>query len=185
MRTSQSPGRKFYSAKGRLLVAPKHKFKKMDKFGPKVLIWQAICSCGRKTKPFVTKKNMDSVLYEKECIRRRLLPLYRQHTSPVIFWLDLASCHYSKKMLECYEKEEIRYVPKEYNPPNCPEVRPIEKYWAIMKRKMSKNDGLVKSMRGKSRMWTRCCQEMTLENVRTLMGSITAKVRDMVRAGEY
>ena len=29
-------------------------------------------------------------------------------------------------------------MPKTENPPNCPELRVIEKYWAIIKRKMKK-----------------------------------------------
>lgn len=166
-------------------MAPKYKYKKMDKFGKKFLIWQGICSCGLKTQPFVTDRSMDSSLYERECIRKRLLPLIRQHTSSVLFWPDLATCHYSRKLLDCYVKEGIHFLPKELNPPNCPEVRPIERYWAIIKQKLFKDGQLIQTLRGMSRIWNRYSEEVTEENVRVLMGSITAKVRNMVRDGVY
>ena len=41
-------------------------------------------------------------------------------------------------MLLCYqewcEQNDVKVVPKTANPPNCPESRVIEKYWAIVKR---------------------------------------------------
>ena len=69
----------------------------------------------------------------------------RLHNGPTLFWPDLASCHYSKDVLEWYKANEVNFVPKDFNPPNAPELRPIEKYWAIMKQALRKHPKEVKS----------------------------------------
>ena len=52
----------------------------------------------------------------------------------VVFWPDLASSHYSSKALEYLSDKNIEVVPKNYNPANCPELRPIEDFWSELKR---------------------------------------------------
>ena len=74
-----------------------------------------------------------------ECLKKRLLPFLKTHNVPTIFWPDLASCHYSKDALEWYKTNGANFVPKDLYPPNSPELRPIEKYWAIMKHELRKH----------------------------------------------
>ena len=50
---------------------------KTEKFGKKVMIWQAICSYGFKTQPFFANRNMNSEVYVKECFKKRLMPMIR------------------------------------------------------------------------------------------------------------
>jgi transposase len=57
-----------------------------------------------------------------------------------VFWFDLASAHYTKDTLVRLEELKIQYVPKEENPPNVPQIRPIEKFWANLKRKVYRNN---------------------------------------------
>jgi hypothetical protein len=45
-----------------------------------------------------------------------------------VFWLDLASSHYAKTVINWLEEKEIPIVPKAMN------RRPIEDFWAIFKR---------------------------------------------------
>lgn len=79
---------------------------------------------------------MNGDIYLKHCLKERLLPLIMKHQSPVVFWPDLASCHFAKKRQEWYEAEGLFVVPRECNPSNTPEIRPIETYWAIIKKKL-------------------------------------------------
>ena len=97
------------------------------------MIWQAICSRGNRNTPFVTTGTINGQEYIKECLQKRLLPLLRSHNGPTLFWPDFASCHYSKDVLEWYKANEVNFVPKDFTPPNAPELRPTEKYWAFMK----------------------------------------------------
>ena len=89
----------------------------------KFLVWQALCSCGDRSSNFVTSGTINSEIYVKECLRKRLLPFINKHRGSAFFWPDLASCHYSKMALDWYKDNNINFVPKEANPSNCPELR--------------------------------------------------------------
>lgn len=120
---SQLPGTKFYYSEGRGKAPEKFKYKKIDKFGKKFMIWQALCSCGRKSEALVTSGNMTADTYIELCLKQRILPLMRAHGSSAsfpLFWPDLASVHYAKKVIDWCESNDIRILPKALNPPNCP-----------------------------------------------------------------
>ena len=51
-------------------------------------------------------------------------------------WPDLASCHYSFETIEYLESQNIIYVPKDDNPPNVPQTRLIEEFWANLEDKV-------------------------------------------------
>ena len=105
----------------------------LEKFGQKVLVWQAICTCGLRSSIFFTKGTINAQVYLDECLKKRLLPLYKQHKSPPLFWPDLASAHYDKSVLQWLPHNNIQFVEKNINPLNYPEHRPIERFWAIVK----------------------------------------------------
>ena len=44
-----------------------------------------------------------------------------------IFQPDLAGCHYSKQTV-AWMKENVKFVPKQFNPPKLPQARPIENF---------------------------------------------------------
>jgi hypothetical protein len=64
----------------------------------------------------------------------------------IVLWPDLASAHYAKDTLVRLEELKIEYVPKEDNPPNVPQIWPIENSWANLKTKVYSNN-----YRGKKR----------------------------------
>lgn len=181
--SGQMPGLKFYYSTFRGNVSDKYKFVLHDKYAKKLMIWQGLCSCGLRTRPFVTSATMTSDLYIKECLQKRLLPLIRLHSDPVVFWPDLASCHYSKATMEWYAKNKIMFVPKEKNPPNCPELRPIERYWALVKRSMKKSGGVSSDIKAMTRTWNKHASKITKEGVQKLMGGIKTKTRKFFMTG--
>lgn len=180
----QLPGPQFYVASKRLAAADKFKYQKLDKFCKKFLIWQAICSCGLKSRLFVTTSKLDSNLYIKECLQKRLLPFVRQHDNPVKFWPDLASAHYSAATMDWYQKNNIDVIPKTMNPPNCPEFRPIEKFWSIVKGKLRRTGAVIKNEREMAVKWNNCAAKVDRELVRCMMSSIKSKVRHFIREEE-
>lgn len=177
----QIPGQKFYLATARGDVPAKFKFVFADKFARKYMIWQGICSCGQKTKVFLTDKTMTSEVYKKECLQKRILPFIRAHDRPVMFWPDLASCHYSKTVMEWYATNGVSVIPKDLNPPNCPQFRPIEKYWAITKRRLKAKGKLVRNMTQMKNWWNQIAKTVDEKGVRRLMCRITGKVREFLR----
>ena len=52
----------------------------------------------------------------------------------IVFWPDLASAHYSNKVQDYLKGKNIEYVPRDKNPANVPELRPIEDFWTEVKR---------------------------------------------------
>lgn len=119
------PGPQFYTKSVGERVPTADTTVAMEKFGQKVLIWQAICTCGLRSSIFYTKGTINAEIYQKECLKNRLLPLYRKHQSPPLFWPDLASAHYAKSTLQWLTENNIKFVEKDINPPNCPQLRPI------------------------------------------------------------
>ena len=135
----QLPSPKFYTSIVRGRVSNKFKYKSLDKFGKKLLLWQAICTCGLRSRAFVTSSTLNSDVYIKECLQARLLLFYRSHDAPCWFWPHLASCHYSKKTVQWYNSKDIKFIPKSLNPPNCQQFHPIEKFWGIDKGYLRKS----------------------------------------------
>ena len=162
------PGHNYYSAINRNIISSKFKTIQSEKFAKKYLVWQAICQCGLRSKPFITKSTLKSSNYIKDCLEKRLLPFVRSHSSPTLFWPDLASCHYAKTTLKWYDDNDVRFVPKNMNPPNCPELRPIEHYWSIIKGILKKNTNEAKNLNDFKRKWETATQRIPKETVQKM-----------------
>lgn len=63
-----------------------------------------------------------------------------------MFWPDLASSHYAKKVVNFLKEQNIQFVPKDINPANLPEARPIEDFWADLKRDVYSNGWEAKNI---------------------------------------
>lgn len=177
----QLPGKKFYVSTIRGNVSSKFKFVCQDKFAKKFMIWQALCTCGIKSRVFVTSSTMTAEICKNECLQKRILPIIRSHKSHVYFWPDLASCHYAGSTMEWYRVNKVDVIANDMNPPNCPALRPIEKYWAIVKRILKKNGGATNTVEQMRNKWNLHARKVTVEGVRKLMGSINTQVRKFLR----
>lgn len=183
----QIPGRSFYISYKRFGVKKVFRQKLLSKFPKKYLIWQAICTCGKRSVPFVTTGTINGDIYRQECLKKRLLPFLRAHkgkgnASP-LFWPDLATCHYARDTLNWYNDKNIRLVPREANPPNCPELRPIERYWAIIKGHLRKNKKIAKNVRHFKILWKIGASKVLKPTVQRMMGKVKGKVRKFAYTG--
>jgi len=174
---SQLPGQEFYVANSRGNVEEKFRTRKQSKFPKRYLIWQAICTCGGQSKFFVAQGTINSQLYIKECLRKRLLPFLKQHKVSTFFWPDLASCHYSKATLEWHESNGVVLVPKTANPPNCPELRPIERYWALVKRQLKENKKPAKSLADFKIKWKQASGKVNRTTIKSMMEGVPEKIK--------
>lgn len=173
---SQLPGVSYYRAKWRFGVRHQFKYQGLVKFPKKYLIWQAICSCGKRSKSYIAKGSMNTDIYVKECLQKRLLPFVKSHRVNTIFWPDLASCHYSKKTVKWYKLNHINFVPKDSNPPNCPELRPIERYWALVKAKLRLSGKTAKNRKSFAQLWLSCSKKVGDDVVKRLMAGLKSKI---------
>ena len=78
---------------------------------------------------------VNKTLYMK-ALRMRLVPFIEKYykNGDYLFWSDLASSHYADDVISFLEAKNINFVPTVRNPPNVPDARPIEDFWAILKR---------------------------------------------------
>lgn len=172
----QLPGQEYYVADSRGNVEEKFRTKMVTKFPKKFLVWQAICTCGQRSDFVVFPGTINSQIYIKDCLGKRLLPFIRKHNVTTFFWSDLVSSHYSKATLEWYEANGVILVPKEANPLNCPELRPIERYWALVKRELKEIKKVIKNKEHFRREWKRASEKVAEATIKNMMEGVPKKI---------
>lgn len=177
----QLPGRGFYRSGRRFGVAKQFKYQALTKFPKKFMIWQAICSCGKRSAAYIVKGTLKTDSYISECLQKRLLPFYKKHNTKPLFWPDLASIHYSHKTVEWYNANQVEFVAIEANPPNCPHLRPIETYWAIIKQKLRKSQKVAINYLSFAKLWAATTRKIPDALVRRLMANLASKVNRFSR----
>lgn len=106
----------------------------------------------------------------------------KSYTISTVFWPDLASCHYGKDALEWYAINNVTAVSKSMNPPNSPELRPIETYWALVKQTLKKTENDAKNESDFKNMWRLAANKIRDSTVQDMMSSIKRKIRDFGRS---
>jgi hypothetical protein len=98
---------------------------------------------------------MKSDVYRKECLEKILIPFINQHheTEDVLFWPDLAPIHYANIVRDFLTEKEVDFVQKTESPPNVPQARGIEKFWAECKRLYNQRPEPAKNLRGFRQIW--------------------------------
>jgi len=81
---------------------------------------------------------MNAQVYEKDCLKKRLMQFYEKNKVSAIFCPDLATAHYAKCTLHLLNAKGIQFVAKDESPPNALELRSIVRYWANVKRNLIK-----------------------------------------------
>lgn len=142
-----------------------------------LLVWQS-------TSIYVCEGTLKSDEYIKECLEKRLLKLYREHDVPPVFWPDLATIHYSRAAMAWYASSNVDVVPKNMNPPNTPELRNIEKYWALLKREVKKRCSAAENLKSFKEKVSRAAKAIGPSGVQSLMSSVQSRVRKFVRGDD-
>ena len=80
-------------------------------------------------------------MYLKDCIQKILILFINQlhDSSEYVFWPDLESSHYAKNVVNFLKEQNIKFVPKNINPANLPEARPIEDFCGDVKKDVYSN----------------------------------------------
>jgi len=176
-------GRKFYNLVPGKPLDPRKKIVPKQKFFKKYLIWQAIDELGQVSKPFISTGTMNAKVYKKECVLKRLVPFIKKRK--ILFWPDMASCHYTSEVTDCLKSESIQYVEKVRNAPNVPQARPIERFWALCKREYSKRLHPAKNLRSFSQIWSKISSEVAKKHGRAIMANFRKRLWQIGKKGVY
>jgi transposase len=167
---------------------PEIKFKRSQKFEPKILVWIAISENGVST-PFFSyqQQAVNQTTYLNKCIKARLMPFIENYhnKNKVLFWPDLASSHYGLKVIEFFNENNISFVPKEKNPQNCPQARPIETFWSLLEQMVYAGGWEAKNIEELQRRISRKLKEFDIEVVQTMFSDISKQLRRIADKGPY
>ena len=100
-----------------------------------------------------------------------------------LFWPDLASSHYENSVTELLQQQNIKVLPKERNPPNVPQVRPIETFWADLKRRMFENGFKPKTVDDLEKRAKKIIKNYPINYFERLMSGVGRKVRKAANRG--
>ncbi|CAM4849386.1 unnamed protein product [Rotaria magnacalcarata] len=102
-----------------------------------------------------------------------------------IFWPDLASSHYADKTTRWLHEQNIKFVPKQDNPPNVPQARPIEDFWLILAGKVYEGGWEAKTELQLKRRIFQKIKKIDMNVVQHMMMSIRTKLRKIEDKGPF
>ena len=172
------PGNKNFYSDDPNKTPPEIMFNPVSKFDTdKVMIWVAFSRRGISQVYIAPQRtSMDGQLYRKECLKR----LYRfidESRDQIIFWPDLATCHYAGLTLESLAENGVNHVPKDHNPPCCPQIRPIENFFGILKQKVYDGNWSAKSREQLIRRIKKCITEMDIDIIIKMFDKLEEKIQ--------
>jgi transposase len=163
------------------------RFKNKKKFEDKILVWCAISEAGFISQPYigvVRGEALNAERYIQRCLSKLRRFLNTHHADDeIMFWPDLATCHYSRITRDWYEANNINFVPKVDNPPNLPQARPIEEFWAILSRKIYNNGWEAQNEEQLRRRISRKIREIDAVVVQRMMQRVRGKLRQIENNG--
>lgn len=166
--------------------APKtSKYISKTKFPGKVLLWLAISECGI-SEPVFFKGGLavNANVYNEKCIPKLEKFIKKHHQNDkIVFWPDLASSHYAKATIDNLNSRKINFVPKESNPPNVPQLRPIETFWANLKRNVYKSGYRAKNVDCLIQKIRKELKTIDTEGIQRSMAEVPKKIRKAKRYG--
>ncbi|MBK5647740.1 MAG: hypothetical protein I4N51_12150 [Acinetobacter sp.] len=156
------------------------KYKEKAKFADKILVWCAISIRGI-SRPYVGRvrgEAVDSESYINNCLTKLVDFIHQYHAGDdVMFWPDLASCHYARATQNWLRQNNILFVPKNDNPPNLPQARPIEDFWALLSRKVYDGGWQADNEEQLRRRIFRKIREIDVQAVQNFMTDVRRKLR--------
>ena len=179
-------GASYYTSKdGTGTVSDKVMYIDKTKFPKKVLLWLCISEKGM-SEPVFFKGGLavNAKVYQKKCLPKVADFIQKCHENDdIVFWSDLASAHYAPTTLEKMQDPQIPFIPKSLNPPNVPQLRPIEDFWANLKINIYAGNYQPKSVDALIRKMKAALKDIPLSLYSCAMKKIPANIRTASRYG--
>lgn len=177
-----------YYARDKANVSDDVKYKQSAKFEKKLLVYLAASDRGV-SEPFIAVSGLaiNQETYVDECLRGVLLPFLHTHHADgdYIFWPDKASSHYAKSTIDFLKRENVSFVPKERNPTNLPQCRPIEDLWGWLDNCVYANGWKAENLKQLKRRVKFCIKKLDQNSVRRAFLSIRRNLRKVYTDGPF
>ena len=123
-------------------------------------------------------------VYQNECLKKILIPFLQKHHADgqYVFWPDKASSHYAKKTQSFLNTHSIPFVPKNHNPTNLPQCRPIEDFFGVLSSLVYKNNWRATNCKQLIGRIKRCIRKVDMKAVQRSCSDIKRKLR---RTSDY
>ena len=103
----------------------------------------------------------------------------------VLFWPDLASSHYGHDVSQYLNENDVQFVDKEFNPQNCPQARPIETLWSILKNMVYDEGWEAKTIDHLQRRIAKKLKEIDIKIVQLMFSGIRKQLRKIAGIGPH
>ena len=125
---------------------------------------------------------MKKDIYIKECLEKRLLPFINSNHAKgtFLFWPDKASSHYAGTTRQFLEKNTIDFVPRDNNPTNLPQSRPIEDLFEQLAQVVYKNNWIANNIKQLKRRILSCIRAHRFHSCTTKMWSDSHNIAQML-----
>lgn len=175
-----------YYASDRSACAKDVRYKLVQKFEKKLLV--SVCISPKGISPLYIKQNEQAVNQFSyiAILQKTLIPLiskYYKTNNHFIFWPDLATAHYAKSVLEFLRTKNINVVPKELNPANLPEARPIENFWGDLKRLVYADNWIAKDLANLEKKIRKSYSKMNNDIYLSQIRHVHKKLKSIARKG--
>jgi hypothetical protein len=182
---TQVPCKEYFHAVDKKSVPDNIHFKSKQKFAKRYLVWQALDQMGNVSEPYVSNGSINGQVYLEECLKKRLLPFIEKHhkKSDVIFWPDMATAHYHNDVTKWLKAQNVEFVKRDSNAPNCPQVRPIERFWAECKKIYKSRRKQPKTLTGFKRIWKNISETIAERSGKNLMRGLKTKLKAVGHGG--
>ena len=182
---TQIPGNDRYYSTDSSTAPLNIKYKFKHKFEQKVMLYIAISEKGI-SKPWFKPSGLaiNQDVYQNECLKKILIPFLQKHHADgqYVFWPDKASSHYAKKTQSFLNTHLIPFVPKNHNPTNLPQCRPIEDFFGVLSSLVYKNNWRATNCKQLIGRIKRCIRKVDMKTVQRSCSDIKRKLR---RTSDY
>ena len=158
-----------------------------SKFEQKIMVWIAISPRGASAPVIKTnsKQNVSSEFYQKFMVQDTLIPFLNAMypDGDYVFWPDLATAHYSTSTQDLMASLGVKCIDENSNPPNAPELRPIEKFWAHLKHRVYQDGWTATNINQLKARVEEKIDSFDVEYFERLMKNVRQKINQVVRKG--
>lgn len=166
---------------------PEVRFRQKEKFTKKLLVHAAISTRGVSELTFIEGGYAVNRFVYIEILRKTVVPFIRRHHSNgrYWFWPDLASAHYANDTLDFLRQNNIRFIAKDANPPCVASLRPIEDFWAALKKSVYDQGWEATSFTALKRRIRLKARELPLPVILRLFNTIKERLAACARDGYW